>query len=116
MFRNIKTLFVSDIDLTPYGPWYANVTSSIADFIASVEKIKKIEADYYVTSHGERIYDIDKFHEKLDRFNRHFFEREEKILDFLKMAQKKLMSYYQKVLSIADKRWLILLNIIFNGK
>ena len=89
-FKNINTLFVSDIDLTPYGPWYANVSSNINDFISSVEKIKKIQADYYVTSHGERIYEPEKFHEKLDRFYRHFFDREEKILEFLSAGPKKI--------------------------
>ncbi len=92
-FRNIKTLFVSDIDLTPYGPWYANVASSIEDFIESVKKIREVEADFYVSSHGERIYDREKFLEKLDRFNRHFFERDEKILDLLKLAPRKIEEF-----------------------
>lgn len=87
-FKNIRCLYLSDIDLTPYGPWYANVVSHIEDFKASVEKVKKIEADYYVSSHGERIYTPEKFHERIDRFARHFSERDEKILELLKTGPK----------------------------
>ena len=83
-FKNINTVFTADIDLTPYGPWYANVVSDIDEFIASVEKMKKIEADYYVSSHGERIYTPEQYQEKIERFGRHFQERDEKILELLK--------------------------------
>ncbi len=87
-FKNISCLYLSDIDLTPYGPWYANVVSDIDDFIASIEKIKMIKADYYVSSHGERIYDPEKFIEKIDRFFSCFAERDEKLLEMLKEGPK----------------------------
>ncbi|HBF12072.1 MAG TPA: hypothetical protein DDW49_01570 [Deltaproteobacteria bacterium] len=90
-FKNIKTLYLSDIDLTPYGPWYANLVSNMDDFIASVEKIKNFKADYYVSSHGERIYTPEKFQEKIDRFYAHFKERDERILECLKTGPQDLM-------------------------
>lgn len=83
-FKNISCLYLSDIDLTPYGPWYANVESNLDDFIQSVKKVKKIEVDHYVTSHGERIYDREKFLEKITRFENCFEDRDNKIIDFLK--------------------------------
>lgn len=89
-FENIKTLYLSDIDLTPYGPWYANVVSDIDAFIASVEKIKNFEAEHYVSSHGERVYTPEKFQEKITKFQRHFAERDEKILDILKEGPKEI--------------------------
>lgn len=89
-FKNIRAVFLSDIDLTPYGPWYANVESNIDDFIKSVKKIKSIDADYYISSHGERLYSPEKFHEKIDRFFNHFQARDEKILDLLKEKPMKL--------------------------
>ncbi len=90
-FKNISCLYLSDIDLTPYGPWYANVVSDIDEFIASVKKIRAIECDYYVSSHGERIYDREKFLDKIDKFARHFTERDEKIIDLLKTGPKELV-------------------------
>lgn len=89
-FKNINCLYLSDIDLTPYGPWYANVVSNIDDFIASVEKVMAIKADYYVSSHGERIYNPEKFKEKIDRFYVHFKDRDEKILELLKTGPKEM--------------------------
>lgn len=87
-FRDIRCLFVSDIDLTPYGPWYANVVSDIDDFIASVEKVKNWDADYYVASHGERVYTPEQFQDKITKFARHFSERDEKIIDLLKQGPR----------------------------
>lgn len=83
-FEMADILFVSDIDLTPYGPWYANELSNIELFKASIAKVRNIECKYYVPSHGERIYDREKFLEKLDRFAGAFAARDEKILELLK--------------------------------
>lgn len=83
-FENADTLFVSDIDLTPFGPWYANTVSDIELFKESIRKIRSFECQYYVPSHGERIYERDKFLEKLDRFYACFEKRETIILDLLK--------------------------------
>jgi len=87
-FKNIRCLYLSDIDLTPFGPWYANVVSNLDDFIASVEKVKNIDADYYVSSHGERIYTPEQFQERITKFAAHFGERDEKILNLLKTGPK----------------------------
>jgi len=83
-FEEADTLFCSDIDLTPFGPWYANVVSDIGLFKESIQKIRKFECRYYVPSHGERIYERDKFLEKLDRYYSAFDARDSKILELLK--------------------------------
>lgn len=83
-FENANALFISDIDLTPHGPWYANVFSSIEEFKASIEKVKNFDCDFYITSHGERIYDQEKFLKKLERYATHFENRDSKIIDIVK--------------------------------
>lgn len=83
-FENIDTLYTSDIDLTPYGPWYANPVSDIELFKTSIARVRDIQCAAYVTSHGERIYDREKFLERLDRYNEHFAARDEKILEALR--------------------------------
>lgn len=83
-FERADLLFTSDIDLTPYGPWYANVVSDIEEFKKSVKLIRDFECQWYIPSHGERVYDREKFIEKIDRFAAAFNEREEKILTLLK--------------------------------
>lgn len=83
-FENADLLYVADIDLTPYGPWYANVVSDIEAFKASIAKVRAFECENYVPSHGERIYDRATFLEKLDRYARYFSDRDEKILEIVK--------------------------------
>lgn len=83
-FESIDLLYISDIDLTPHGPWYANIYSNIDDFKKSIARVKNWECRYYVTSHGERLYDRETFLKKMERYEKHFDEREERILDFLK--------------------------------
>lgn len=89
-FHNADLFFLSDIDLTPHGPWYANKVSSIEDFKASLKKARARECKYYVTSHGERIYDRDTFLKKLERFEAAFEKREQKILEMLSEKPKDL--------------------------
>jgi glyoxylase-like metal-dependent hydrolase (beta-lactamase superfamily II) len=83
-FEKADLLYTADIDLTPYGPWYANIVSDIAAFKKSIQKVRDIQCRYYVPSHGERIYDRERFLEKLERYNAHFASREGKILELLK--------------------------------
>lgn len=83
-FEKADLLFTSDIDLTPYGPWYANVVSDIDAFKKSVARMRDFECRWYVPSHGERVYDREKFLEKIDRFAAAFHEREDKILALLR--------------------------------
>jgi glyoxylase-like metal-dependent hydrolase (beta-lactamase superfamily II) len=83
-FENANLLYVADIDLTPYGPWYANVVSDMDAFKNSIRNLRDFECEHYVPSHGERIYDRATFLEKLDRYERHFSDRDEKILNLVK--------------------------------
>lgn len=87
-FVDIGLLFTSDIDLTPFGPWYANEVSDIQQFKQSVQKIRNIEVPYYITSHGQRVYTRKKFLDKIDKFYRHFLRRDELILEKLKEGPK----------------------------
>lgn len=107
-FSHINCLFIADIDLTPYGPWYANEVSDIDQFLASIEKIRTFEARYYVTSHGERIYTPEQFFEKLTRFTAHFAERDEHILEKLRQRPRALKDLcyrgiiYRKPSTVSD--------------
>jgi glyoxylase-like metal-dependent hydrolase (beta-lactamase superfamily II) len=83
-FEDIDLLFTADIDLTPFGPWYANTVSDVEKFKSSIQKIRAIDVSHYVSSHGQRIYDREKFLEKLAKFEAHFERRDTQILDALK--------------------------------
>ncbi len=82
-FEDLCLLYTSDIDLTPLGPWYANISSDIDAFIASIERVQNHHCQYYVTSHGSRIYDRETFLEKLLKFYSAFEKRDTMILEAL---------------------------------
>lgn len=48
--------FIADIDLSRFGPYYGDETSSLKDFRASIAKVAQIEADVFVTGHHRGIY------------------------------------------------------------
>lgn len=89
-FEKADLLFVADIDLTPYGPWYASPVSDIELFKKSVKRVRDFECRWYVPSHGERIYDREKFLEKIDRYAAYFATREQKIIELLKSKSMEL--------------------------
>ncbi|MFO1518511.1 MAG: MBL fold metallo-hydrolase [bacterium] len=90
LFEDLSTLYISDIDLTPMGPWYANTSSDIEQFLDSIRRIRDIKVDYYISSHGERVYEPERFLEKLGRFEEAFRKREERILENLQSGPKSL--------------------------
>ena len=89
-FEELSTVYISDIDLTPMGPWYANLSSNIDQFLNSIERIRNLKVEHYISSHGERVYSREKFIEKLDRFAEAFPKREERILEQLENGSKTL--------------------------
>jgi glyoxylase-like metal-dependent hydrolase (beta-lactamase superfamily II) len=76
-----KIMLTTDIDLTSFGPWYANPESSIDDFIDSIERVKSYEIETVVSSHLGVIR--DNIRKRFDQFLAVFKERDEKILEFL---------------------------------
>ncbi|NWF54837.1 MAG: hypothetical protein HXY45_08605 [Syntrophaceae bacterium] len=64
------------------GPWYHNQKASIQGIIDSVEKIRKIHADYFIPSHGSEIFRRD-IGSRLDRYLENIASRERRILEAL---------------------------------
>ena len=81
-FREPGVLFMGDYDLTRFGPWYGDRDSSIDDVIASMERLRRVEARVWLTSHGEGCFESPPG-ELFDRYLAVIDEREGKLLDFL---------------------------------
>jgi glyoxylase-like metal-dependent hydrolase (beta-lactamase superfamily II) len=66
-------LFSTDVDLTPFGPWYGNPESSAEVFRESVKKVAGLEAEWVCSSHRPPIRGdaADAFAEYLQCFDRH---------------------------------------------
>ena len=89
-FEEADLFFLADIDLTPYGPWYANVVSNIDDYEASLAKVRDLQAAHYVTSHGERVYDRPQYLERLEKFSGILRKRDDDILALIGTGPKTL--------------------------
>ncbi|MFI0462886.1 MBL fold metallo-hydrolase [Saccharopolyspora sp. 5N102] len=62
-------LFVADVDLTSFGPYYGDVGSSLVDFEASMRRCREIDARWYGTSHQKGVIEgAGDFRRRLDAF------------------------------------------------
>ena len=67
--------FLSDIDLTGFGPYYGDAWSDLEDFEASLRQVRNEEADHYVTFHHKGVIEgratfvrmVDDFASVIDR-------------------------------------------------
>ncbi len=76
--------FLSDIDLTGFGPYYGDVWSDLEQFEQSLREVRDIEADYYVTFHQKGVIEgRETFLEMLDKFHGVIARRHGEMLDFL---------------------------------
>lgn len=76
--------FLSDIDLTGFGPYYGDVWSDLDQFEHSLEVVREIDADYYVTFHHKGVIEgRETFLTMLDSFHAVIGRRHREMLDFL---------------------------------
>ncbi|MFE5942468.1 MBL fold metallo-hydrolase [Streptomyces sp. NPDC056480] len=77
-------LFVADIDLTSFGPYYGDVGSSLTDFEASMRRCRDVDAQWYGTAHQKGVVEgAAEFSERLDAFVGVMATRDETLLAFL---------------------------------
>ncbi len=83
--------FIGDIDLTGFGPYYGDATSSLADFRKSLIAVAELDARIWVTSHHRAVIterarflaDLAGFADKIDR-------RNEKLIGYLREGPQSL--------------------------
>lgn len=83
-FQIGSVFFLSDIDLTGFGPYYGDAWSDLDQFDESLHKVRDVEAEWYVTYHHKGIIEgRDTFLAMLDKFHAVINRRHEAMLDFL---------------------------------
>jgi len=83
-FRMNGVFFLSDIDLTGFGPYYGDVWSDLEDFEASLAKVRDEEADFYVTFHHKGVIESRQtFVEMVDAFTAVIGRRHDAMLEYL---------------------------------
>jgi glyoxylase-like metal-dependent hydrolase (beta-lactamase superfamily II) len=76
--------FLSDIDLTGFGPYYGDVWSDLEDFERSLIQIRDERAEYYVTFHHKGVIEgRDEFIRLLDEFHAVIPRRHAAMLEYL---------------------------------
>lgn len=77
-------LFIADIDLTSFGPFYGDVGSSLPDFEASMRRCREIDARWYGTAHQKGVIeDATEFGRRLDAFVGVVEKRDATLLTYL---------------------------------
>ncbi len=76
--------FMSDIDLSGFGPYYGDVFSSLDDFEQSLDKVRQEEASHYVTFHHKGIIEgRSTLLKMIDDFQAVIGRRHQAMLEFL---------------------------------
>ncbi len=77
-------LYLGDIDLSSFGPYYGDAWSSLEDFERTLAMVEDIEARWYATFHHVGVLDGQgAFRERLARFSGVIAARECRLLEFL---------------------------------
>jgi len=76
-------VFIGDIDLTTFGPWYFGTDADIDLFIASARTIAALDAEIFITAHEEGVIIRKDFPHRLKRYLAIIEDRDQKILDCL---------------------------------
>jgi glyoxylase-like metal-dependent hydrolase (beta-lactamase superfamily II) len=81
-------LFIGDIDLTAFGPYYGDLSSSLEDFEASIGRLREVDARWFGTSHQAGVVEgRDAFLTALDRFTAVIRRRDETLLQLLRQPR-----------------------------
>lgn len=76
--------YIGDIDLTSFGPMYGDVSSSIDDFLTSIDRVGATAARWYGTFHHKGVVEgRANFDERLSAYRNKLLEREQRLVDFL---------------------------------
>lgn len=76
--------FLSDIDLTGFGPYYGDAWSDLDDFEASLAKVRDEDAHHYVTFHHKGVVEgRDSFVRMVDDFTAVIGRRHDAMVEFL---------------------------------
>lgn len=82
-FLELGILFLGDYDLTSFGPWYGDRYSDIDETVASVNLLRGLDAQIWITGHETGVF-TEPPGALWDDYLQVIWKREEKLLEFLK--------------------------------
>jgi glyoxylase-like metal-dependent hydrolase (beta-lactamase superfamily II) len=76
-------LYLGDIDLSSFGPYYGDAWSDLEAFERSLARVRDVEARWYATFHHIGVLERPAFLERLERFGGVIASREQRLLEYL---------------------------------
>ncbi len=81
-FPELGIVYVSDYDMTSFGPWYNGTDGDIDAFIKSAKRLLDLDAKTYITGHQKGIFTKAEFKEAMGKFLAIIEKRDEKIAKY----------------------------------
>jgi len=79
-----RVLYLGDIDLTSFGPYYGDAWSSLFDFERTLAAVRRMEARHFATFHHIGVIEgREAYHARLDRFTAVIATREKRLVEYL---------------------------------
>lgn len=85
-FPELGVVYVSDYDMTSFGPWYNGTDGNISDFIKSAERLLELDVDTYITGHQKGIFSKQEFKEEMQKFLEIINKRDEQIEQYVQQG------------------------------
>ncbi len=82
-FPRQQLLFLADVDLTPFGPWYGDAASNLEAFESTLDTLKHFRVQTYITAHEQGLFTATEFQAALTMFRQKVGEREARLLEAL---------------------------------
>jgi glyoxylase-like metal-dependent hydrolase (beta-lactamase superfamily II) len=83
-------LYIGDIDLSSFGPYYGDAWSDLADFERSLRLVRAFHAKHYATFHHIGVVERETFLARMDKFEAVIASREQRLLAYLGEAPRTL--------------------------
>jgi glyoxylase-like metal-dependent hydrolase (beta-lactamase superfamily II) len=90
-FPEYGVIYVGDLDLTPFGPWYGGSDGDIDKFISTCHEIEHMDAKFFITGHEAGIVTKDEFQKGMVRF-----------LDIIEHRDRKIISLLSQPISLEE--------------
>jgi hydroxyacylglutathione hydrolase len=86
-FPGQDLLFLADVDLTPFGPWYGDAASDLGAYETTLAQLEHFQAQTFITAHEQGVFTPAEARAGLAYFRQVLREREAQLLELLRKPQ-----------------------------
>jgi hydroxyacylglutathione hydrolase len=84
-FPRQELLYLADVDLTPFGPWYGDAASDLGAFEASLQRLQEFQARTFIAAHEQGVFTLPEARQGLASFRKTITDREARLLELLRL-------------------------------